>query len=69
MRDLHLTKREPPLGPRDAALAGRARQPGPASNTTLQFMPWQTHEPILHIALPPLHATHAVPPVPHCEVV
>ncbi len=26
------------------------------------------HEPILHIALPPPHETHAAPPVPHCEV-
>jgi hypothetical protein len=32
-------------------------------------MPWHVHEPILHIVLPPPpHATHAVPPVPHCEV-
>jgi hypothetical protein len=26
------------------------------------------HEPILHIALPPVHPTHAAPPVPHWEV-
>jgi hypothetical protein len=42
-------------------------QPGPAS-ITVQFMGWHVHEPILHIGLPPMHATHAAPPVPHWEV-
>jgi hypothetical protein len=31
-------------------------------------MPWHVHEPILHIVLPPPHATHAAPPVPHWEM-